>query len=99
MFAWFETVYHQLVFLTVVPAVFIALFLSLLYRYGFVSFSSREAVANVLRQGTIYYKGRKITVAPAIKKQVGKLPSILIFLRFWHSIDTTFEGNVMIVPC
>eukprot|EP00112_Aurelia_sp_Birch-Aquarium-sp1_P013151 Seg2781.4 transcript_id=Seg2781.4/GoldUCD/mRNA.D3Y31 product="Protein boule" protein_id=Seg2781.4/GoldUCD/D3Y31 len=36
--------------------------------FGFVSFDSKEAVANVLRQGTIYLKGRKITVAPAVKK-------------------------------
>ncbi|XP_065065269.1 protein boule-like [Rhopilema esculentum] len=36
--------------------------------FGFVSFDSKDAVANVLKQGTIYLKGRKITIAPAVKK-------------------------------
>ena len=40
------------------------------FRFGFVSFDSKEAVAKVLQQGTIYLKGRKITIAPAVKKHV-----------------------------
>ena len=40
------------------------------FRFGFVSFDCKEAVAKVLKQGTIYLKGRKITIAPAVKKHV-----------------------------
>ena len=58
-------------------------FFVIFLRFGFVSFDSKEAVANVLRQGTIYLKGRKITVAPAVKKHVslGYIRYFVIFGR------------------
>ena len=38
-------------------------------RFGFVTFANQEDVKNVLAQESIYYKGKKINVGPAIKKR------------------------------
>jgi len=40
-------------------------------RFGFVTFTRHEDVQNVLAQGTIFFRGKKINVGPAVKKMFG----------------------------
>ncbi|XP_057309338.1 protein boule-like [Hydractinia symbiolongicarpus] len=40
-------------------------------RFGFVTFATHEDVQNVLSQGSIFFKGKKINVGPAVKKMFG----------------------------
>ena len=40
------------------------------FRYGFVTFEKPEDVENVMRQGKLYFCGKKLNLGPAVRKQV-----------------------------
>ena len=42
----------------------------ILFRYGFVTFSSSEDVQSVFNHGPIYFHGNRLNIGPAVRKQV-----------------------------
>lgn len=41
-------------------------------RFGFVTFATHDDVQNVLAQGPVFFKGKKINVGPAVKRMVSE---------------------------
>eukprot|EP00794_Sanderia_malayensis_P005616 gene5616-6307_t len=48
--------------------------------YGFITFSSAVEVESVFKQGTLFFKGRKLNIGPAIRKQAPETPGEVVYL-------------------
>lgn len=58
------------------------------YRFGFVTFATHDDVQNVLSQGPVFFKGKKINVGPAVKRMVRV--HIALILLFEDTLSLSF---------
>ncbi|XP_057313523.1 protein boule-like [Hydractinia symbiolongicarpus] len=69
--------------------------------YGFVTFSGKTDVENVIKQGQLFFQGKKLNIGPAVRKQVfnNSLPwcgiKVFIFLRETGAVKTPINNFVL----